>query len=1191
MDKVINILKDYNTTKTQAKNLVRDMSKNREITQEEKKTLNEYIDTYFVDKDILKRSYRIGDNIFRKRKRNFRYNYLISDNFFVDLYEDNSRTTNITEIFPENSYITKGTKKNKKVMELRRKFRDKLDYYVELVNNGYVYGILKSDEIPEREFIRISKGLMFYKAYIDTNYNNFPRIFEYEDFEYIINSYKQEERGLSNDGIIINIPFTYRKGEKENYTLIKTFSGLIVNLDVIMDDIEEFIINESLVYNGDPLIPLDTSLIEFLIVFAPRGGCLDYFKDNLAANLLNTLVSQKKYNIYSPKPNAENNCFFSCLSKIDKKIFKDLCKTNGYKQSIARNLKTVFNMKRKDMVDIKKAEEILIEIEKIREGFGEIIEIESDIFLFIDKCVNSDITKHTLVCFNNHWLVCSPREYKIKEETYKPRKDEKIYKEKNIVFYDIETKTRSGLDEDQKFFVHKNSVIGYVYDGEEFNYCINFANLLDLLTQEFDEQNELEIILCSYNGSRYDDYFLLKECLDLENFKLLSFGFDNGRLAGLRFTYNDRLFSTFDLARHCVGKLGDMLEDFGCINQKDNIDYDIIDDFFEMCEEDRNNLLVYLEFDVLGLQELYHKLSSTIIEAINEINTGLETEIVDIDNFYLYNFVSTSQLTYELWIRSYYAELKNKGLGKEYHLYKPFHLQQGHIIQDSVYGGRTQVFKKEHKPNKKVLEILNEIKNFDYGLDLENKPHYKIYNTSLVKRLQDVITNNDKIYDLDVNSEYPYLMMREEYPVGMPDFITCYDLSTSMDVIEMMRAGRIGFFQCKVRFNKRKLNGLILSPHPRRVNGGLSWDLIDRDQCLNSTDILRLIDNGASVILIKGYLYKYKYKVFEFYEGITTSMKIKYADNNSIKTVSKNLSNCLFGKQFQKPRNSSEEILSVENTERLYDIIKNNELENIELRINYKIVDDVINENFNVITHSTNYTKFEKSNIYIKRKGPIKIFHYTKPNYLGSMVLGYTRDFLWGVFEILDCLRNPNNLPFYMDTDSIHITYEQYKMFISRKMLSESAIGKFKNDMYKFRDTITDDEYENYDVIDKECYIIRGLFPGLKFYIDIGISNHKNKENYIFLHKKSKGIESKNLTYNDYLNLCAGSELNVKYQSIFNRKNMQVSKGEKEKGISHLDIYGWTDSKQKTFKHNPRNCLITPDEKYGEIYTALTNPY
>ena len=87
--------------------------------------------------------------------------------------------------------------------------------------------------------------------------------------------------------------------------------------------------------------------------------------------------------------------------------------------------------------------------------------------------------------------------------------------------------------------------------------------------------------------------------------------------------------------------------------------------------------------DVLGLQVLSQKLNQSCFE-----NFGVN----------IYKFISTSQLTYALWVNHWYEENS-----------KPIYLpEQEKFFRKSIFGGRTYIYK--HKfvsSQREALSIMN----------------------------------------------------------------------------------------------------------------------------------------------------------------------------------------------------------------------------------------------------------------------------------------------------------------------------------------------------------------------------------------------------------------------------------------------------------------------------------------------------
>ena len=126
----------------------------------------------------------------------------------------------------------------------------------------------------------------------------------------------------------------------------------------------------------------------------------------------------------------------------------------------------------------------------------------------------------------------------------------------------------------------------------------------------------------------------------------------------------------FDISKHITGSLRQNLKEMGCIVQKGDFDYSLGDDWEKMSDVDQASCLQYLEGDVLGLKELTELLNHSCFEKFG-VN--------------LYIYLSTSQLTYAVWVNFLYKESKNPIF-----LQTPEHEK---FFRESIYGGRTYKYK------------------------------------------------------------------------------------------------------------------------------------------------------------------------------------------------------------------------------------------------------------------------------------------------------------------------------------------------------------------------------------------------------------------------------------------------------------------------------------------------------------------
>lgn len=179
--------------------------------------------------------------------------------------------------------------------------------------------------------------------------------------------------------------------------------------------------------------------------------------------------------------------------------------------------------------------------------------------------------------------------------------------------------------------------------------------------------------------------------------------------------YNkDIIITLWDLYKHCSTKLETALKDWGCEISKGSINHSLSTRWEETSEERKNDCLMYLKADVLGLMELYNKQNQYYNEKYGIVLT---------------DYITTSQATYDYWR----TKLNDKKI------YIPTY-EEDSFMRQSAYGGRTY-------PNKKLF------KSTQYNIIKNGKLKY-----------DDI---NDCIRDLDVVSLYPTAMMCD-YPIGEP---------------------------------------------------------------------------------------------------------------------------------------------------------------------------------------------------------------------------------------------------------------------------------------------------------------------------------------------------------------------------------------------------------------------------------------
>jgi hypothetical protein len=175
-------------------------------------------------------------------------------------------------------------------------------------------------------------------------------------------------------------------------------------------------------------------------------------------------------------------------------------------------------------------------------------------------------------------------------------------------------------------------------------------------------------------------------------------------------------------------------------------------------------------------------------------------------------------------------------------------------------------------------------------------------------------------------------------------------------------------------------------------------------------------------------------------------------------------------------------------------------------------------------------------NFYLTYQNEYQLTHkITKPCYLGSFILGYSRKIM------LDYLQNTNpyfnskelekqlgNSPYYTDTDSIQI----HKRNLKGLSLNNEIGG------------ISDDLGDN-------CKIIYGGWIAPKLYF-LEYVEKVNGAEQIKYHLKGKGIPKEQLTLDMFESMLTGNSIKIEMQRDFKRIN--VNRNSKQRQIDNFSI-------------------------------------
>ena len=118
-------------------------------------------------------------------------------------------------------------------------------------------------------------------------------------------------------------------------------------------------------------------------------------------------------------------------------------------------------------------------------------------------------------------------------------------------------------------------------------------------------------ILCAYNGCRFDFILLLKQLLlQNENLEINGLIESNGRI--MQYLFNE--CRMFDLCNFTLSKLTDACKDYKISEDKCKSDFkhDKIKSWDDV-EFYRNEIIPYLELDLISMKEIFYLFNSEII--------------------------------------------------------------------------------------------------------------------------------------------------------------------------------------------------------------------------------------------------------------------------------------------------------------------------------------------------------------------------------------------------------------------------------------------------------------------------------------------------------------------------------------------------------------------------------------------------
>ena len=433
--------------------------------------------------------------------------------------------------------------------------------------------------------------------------------------------------------------------------------------------------------------------------------------------------------------------------------------------------------------------------------------------------------------------------------------------------------------------------------------------------------------------------------------------------------------------------------------------------------------------------------------------------------------MSTSQLTYAVWVNFLYNESKNPIF-----LQTPEHEK---FFRESIYGGRT----------------------------------YKYKHTFVSKQIDDYVDGNlsfedidDYLIDADVNSLYP-AAMKNAFPIGIPTRLKPNTPSVNYFnelISDQSKCPKVGIYQIEYVTNKYLIDAIL----PRREEGRLKWDLQDSVGVYNSVDIDNALDQGYKIKIVEGYYWEETEYVFDSYINFLYQFKKDSKKGTAQYTLAKLMMNGLYGKTIQRP------ILD----------------ENIIIRLQEEFI------KYHIKYGGVSMRALSDGSFYLTYQNEYQLTHeITKPCYLGSFILGYSRKIMLDYLQMTNPYFNSTEVekqiehsPYYTDTDSIQI---HQRNLIGLSLNTE--IGGISDDL------------------GNNCKILYGGWIAPKLYFLEYVEKIDGAEQ-IKYHLKGKGIPKEQLTLDMFESMLTGNSIKIEMQRDFKRIN--VNRNSKQKQIDNFSI-------------------------------------
>ncbi len=290
----------------------------------------------------------------------------------------------------------------------------------------------------------------------------------------------------------------------------------------------------------------------------------------------------------------------------------------------------------------------------------------------------------------------------------------------------------------------------------------------------------------------------------------------------------------------------------------------------------------------------------------------------------------------------------------------------------------------------------------------------------------------------------------------------------------------------------------------------------------NSVDIDNALRCGYKVEIIEGYYWEKTAKLFHSYIKFLYDFKKKAKKGTAQYTLAKLMMNGLYGKTIQRP------ILD----------------ENVIIRLHAEFI------KYHIKYGGITMKPLSDGSYFVTYQDEDKLASkITKPVYLGSFILGYSRNIMLSYLQRTNPYFNSPNLekqlensPFYTDTDSIQIHQRNLK-----GIRLDKDIGGISDDL------------------GQNCKILYGGWIAPKLYF-LEYAEKIGDVVEIHYHLRGKGIPKSQLTVDMFEQMMKGKSIKIEMSRDF--KRLHVNKNSSQKDYENFSILK-LDSLIKEINTNP----------------------